>query len=200
MSPVRSWFALAMLGASVLATSSCATLQEIVALRNVDFSLDRVSDLRLAGIDLARIRTYDDLSFTDAGRLVLAVSQKRLDMDFQLHLLAENPADNTTDARLVKLDWILLIQDRETLTGVFDGDVRLPPGEPTDVPITIRMNLVEFFDGSAQELLELALSLAGEGGEPKDVALRATPTINTPLGPMRYPQPITILNRRVGGA
>ena len=200
MSPVRSWFALAMLGASALATSSCATLQEIVALRNVDFSLDRVSDLRLAGIDLARIRTYDDLSFTDAGRLVLAVSQKRLDMDFQLHLLAENPADNTTDARLVKLDWILLIQDRETLTGVFDGDVRLPPGEPTDVPITIRMNLVEFFDGSAQELLELALSLAGEGGEPKDVALRATPTINTPLGPMRYPQPITILNRRVGGA
>ncbi len=199
MSPVRPWFALAMLGTSALATSSCATLQEIVALRNVDFSLDRVSDLRLAGIDLARIRTYDDLSFTDAGRLVLAVSQKRLDMDFQLHLLAENPADNTTDARLVKLDWTLLIQDRETLTGVFDGDVRLPPGQPTDVPITISMNLVEFFDGSAQELLELALSLAGEGGEPKDVALRATPTINTPLGPMRYPQPITILNRRVGG-
>jgi hypothetical protein len=188
-----------MLGASALATSSCATLQEIVALRNVDFSLDRVSDLRLAGIDLARIRTYDDLSFSDAGRLVLAVSQKRLDMDFQLHLLAENPADNTTDARLVKLDWTLLIQDQETLTGVFDGDVRLPPGEPTDVPIAIRMNLVEFFDGSAQELLELALALAGEGGEPKDIALRATPTINTPLGPMRYPQPITILNRRVGG-
>ena len=198
MSPVRSWFALAMLGASALATSSCATLQEIVALRNVDFSLDRVSDLRLAGIDLARIRTYDDLSFTDAGRLVLAVSQKRLDMDFQLHLLAENPADNTTDARLVKLDWILLIQDRETLTGVFDGDVRLPPGEPTDVPITIRMNLVEFFDGSAQDLVELALSLVGQGGEPKEVALRASPVVETPIGPIRYPQPITILSRRVG--
>jgi hypothetical protein len=186
--------------AALLATSSCTTLQQIVALRNVEFSLDRVSNLRLAGIDLARIRSYDDLSFTDAGRLVSAVSRNRLDLDLQLHLLAENPADNTGDARLVKLDWTLLLQDRETLTGVFDGDVLLPPGQPMDVPITVSMNLVEFFDGSAQDLLELALSLVGEWGEPKDISLRATPTINTPLGPIRYPQPITILSRQVGGA
>ncbi len=200
MPPLRSWLALGMSFAALLATSSCTTLQQIVALRNVEFSLDRVSNLRLAGIDLARIRSYDDLSFTDAGRLVSAVSRNRLDLDLQLHLLAENPADNTGDARLVKLDWTLLLQDRETLTGVFDGDVLLPPGQPMDVPITVSMNLVEFFDGSAQDLLELALSLVGEWGEPKDISLRATPTINTPLGPIRYPQPITILSRQVGGA
>jgi hypothetical protein len=62
----------------------------------------------------------------------------------------------------------------------------------------VRLNLVDFFEGSAQDLLELALSLSGQGGEPKSVALRATPIIDTPLGPMRYPRPITIVNAEAG--
>jgi hypothetical protein len=97
------------------------------------------------------------------------------------------------------MDWTLLLQERETLSGVFENEVLLAPGQPTDIPITISLNLVEFFEGGAQDLLELALSIAGQGGAPKDVALRAIPMVDTPLGPIRYPQPITILNREVGG-
>jgi len=170
----------------------------MAALTNVDFSLDRVSDLRLAGIDLGHVDSFADLGFADAARLAQAISEQMLPLDFRLHLLAENPAENTTDARLIRMDWTLLLQERETLSGVFEGNVLLPPGEPTDVPITVSMNLVDFFDGSAQDLLELALSLTGQGGAPKEVALRATPVVDTPLGPMRYPQPITILSRNVG--
>jgi len=83
----------------------------------------------------------------------------------------------------IDLGRVRSFQDRETLSGVFDGDVLLRPGQPTDVPITISLNLVDFFEGSAQDLLELALSLAGQGGAPKDVALRATPVIDTPWDP-----------------
>jgi hypothetical protein len=178
--------------------SACATLQQMAALRNVEFTLDRVSDLRLAGIDLGRVDSFDDLGLGDAGRLALAVSQRRLPLDLRLHLMAENPEGNTTDARLVRMDWTLLLQDRETLSGVFDGNVLLPPGQPTDVPVDISLNLVEFFEGSARDLVELALSLSGQGGAPKNVALRATPVVDTPLGPMRYPRPITIVSREVG--
>lgn len=194
--PFSSRLALAAL--LVLASSSCATLEQFAALRNVDFALDRVSDLRLAGIDIGSIRSFDDLSFIDAGRLVLAVSRNELPMAFQLHLLAENPADNATDARLLQMDWTLLLQDRETLSGLFDREVLLPPGQPTDVPLTIGLNLIDFFDGSAQDLFELALSIADQGGTPKEIALRATPVVQTPLGPIRYPQPITIISREVG--
>lgn len=182
-----------------LALSGCATLQQMAALRNVDFALDRLSDVELAGIDLSQIRSFSDLGYADAARLTLAVTRNELPLAFQLHLLAENPAENTTTARLVQMDWTLLLQDRETLSGVFDGDVQLPPGQPIDVPIAMSLDLLEFFDGSAQDLLELALSLTGQGGSPKEVSLRATPTINTALGPMRYPRPITIASREVGG-
>ena len=75
----------------------------------------------------------------------------------------------------------------------------LRPGAPTDVPITISLDLVDFFEANARDLVELALSLSGRGGAPKEVALRATPVVDTPLGPIRYPEPITIVSREVGG-
>jgi hypothetical protein len=182
----------------LLGVVGCATLQQFAALRSVDFSLDRVSSPRLAGIDLQQVRSYEDLGYADAARLALALVQESLPMDFRLHLRAENPTDNSTEARLMRMDWTLLLQDRETVSGVFEEEVLLPPGQPQDIPLLISLDLVDFFEGSAQDLLELALSIAGQGGAPKEVALRASPMVDTPLGPIRYPTPITILSREVG--
>ena len=189
---------IALLGMVLLGAAGCATLQQIAALRNVDFSVDRLTDVRLAGIDLARVRSYSDLGMVDAGRLALAVSEGTLPLEFQLHLTAENPADNSVDARLVRMDWTLLLQGRETLSGVFANEMLLPRGQPTNVPIMIGLDLLDFFQGSARDLVNLALSLSGTGGAPTDVTLRATPTIETALGPIRYPRPITIVSRSVG--
>ena len=185
--------------AVLLAFGGCATLQQIAALRDVDFSIDRVADVRLAGIDLGRVRSYSDLSAADAGRLALAVSQRELPMSFDVHVRALNPEDNSVDARLVRLDWTLLLQERETLSGTFADETVLPRGEPVDVPIGVSLDLIDFFEGSARDLFELAMDIAGRGGEPTDVTLRAVPTVDTALGPIRYPRPITIVSREVGG-
>jgi hypothetical protein len=182
-----------------LATSSCATLQQIAALRDVDFSVDRLSGVRLAGVDLARVRSYSQLSVTEAARLATAVSQRTLPMDFTVHLMAVNPEDNSVDARLVRMDWTLLLQDRETLSGTFADETILRRGQPTDVPIDVSLDLLDFFQGSAQDLFALALSIADPNAPPTEVALRATPTVDTALGPIRYPRPITIVSRDVGG-
>jgi hypothetical protein len=185
--------------AGVLALSGCATLQQIAALRDVDFSVDRLSDVRLAGVDLGRVRSYSQLSVTEAARLASAVSQRTLPMDFTVHLSALNPEDNSVDARLVRMDWTLLLQDRETLSGTFADETVLPRGRPTDVPIDVSLDLLDFFQGSAQDLFDLALSIADPNAPPTEVALRATPTVDTALGPIRYPRPITIVSRDVGG-
>jgi hypothetical protein len=182
--------------ATVLA--GCATLQQLVALRDVDFDIDRVSEVRLAGIDLSNVRSYRDLGVADVGRLTLAVSRGELPMDFRLHLTATNPADNSADARLVRMDWTLLLQQRETISGVFADETLLRRGQPTDVPIAMSLDLIDFFEGSAQDLVELALSLSGQGGAPKEVTLRATPSVDTSLGPISYPRPITIVSREIG--
>ncbi len=181
-----------------LASAGCTTIRGVAALRHVDFSLDRVSDVRLAGVALERIRSYQDLSVGEIAQLGVAVARENMPLDFLLHIQAENPADNSVTAQLVRLDWTLLLQRRETISGSVDKSYALRPGVPQDVPIAMHLDLTDFFEGSAKDLVELALNLAGQGGEPKEITLRGTPTVDTPLGPIRYPEPITIASRRVG--
>lgn len=177
---------------------SCQTLQEIANLRDVRFAVDRVAGAQLAGIDLSRVRSYEDLNATDVLRLTRAAAEQRLPLSFVLHLTAENPSTNSVPARMVQMDWTLLLEDRETVSGTFNENVVLPPGEPTGIPISIRLDLVEFFGENLRDLVELALAVSGEGGQPKQVKLQAIPTIETTLGPIRYPQPITIVARELG--
>ena len=149
-------------------------------------------------MDLGRVRSYDDLSPTDVLRLGRAAASQTAPLAFTLHLAAENPPSNSVTARMVQMDWTLLLEDRETVSGTFNDNIAPPPGEPTDVPISIRLDLVEFFGNNLRDLVELALAVSGEGGQPKEVKLQAVPTIETPIGPIRYPQPITIVNQAVG--
>jgi hypothetical protein len=193
--PAR-WLELAALTALL---AGCATLQQIAALRHVDFAIDRASGARLAGIELSRVRSYNDLTPAQVASLGVSLARRELPLAFQLHLRAENPAENSVTARLLEMDWWLLIDNRETVSGTLVRSFELPPGQPRDIPLEIRLDLLEFFDDQARDMVELALAVAGAGGAPKRVAVRASPTIDTAIGPIRYPQPITIVSREVGG-
>lgn len=177
----------------------CAALQQLAALRHVAFSLAGVQDGRLAGVPLARIASYRDLTATDMARFALAVANGEMPLEFRLDVLADNPAENRTTATLVRLAWTLLLDDKETINGVLDTTYTLPAGEPVILPLRMRLNLVDFFEGSAESLVNLAAGLAGVRADPARITLRAVPTIETPLGPISYPTPITIVSRTVGG-
>ena len=60
--------------------------------------------------------------------------------------------------------------------------------------------MLQFFDGPAQTLVDLAASVAGVSATPTRIAIRAVPTIDTPIGRIAYPTPITIVSRTVGGS
>ena len=106
---------------------------------------------------------------------------------------------NNVTATLVRLAWSLHLNDRETVSGTLDTTLTFPPGQPTTFPMRMQLNLIEFFDGPAEGLVDLAASVAGLSSDPTRIALRAVPTINTPLGRISYPTPITIVSRTVGG-
>jgi hypothetical protein len=193
----RTVFFFLILAAAGLATG-CQTLKEIANLRNVDFSLDRLSNVDLAGVRLDGVRTYRDLSAGDVFRLTTAVAKRELPLRFNLHVAATNPASNPVAARLVRMDWTLFLEERETISGVIDQPRTLEPGQVVDIPVAIDLELIRFFDQNVQDLVDLALSLSGEGGASKQIRLQAVPVIDTALGPIRYPDPIVIVNREVG--
>lgn len=174
----------------VLAVTGCATLQGIIALQHVDFRLAGAEGTRLAGIDVARIPRYEDVSAADLLRLGAALGQGRLPVETILRVEASNPADNV-EARLVRLEWTLLLDDRETVSGAVDDEVHLPAGVTTDVPVRVELDLLRFFDEQLPALVDLAVALSGSGDRQR-VELQVLPTVETAIGPIRYPEPIRI--------
>lgn len=189
-----------LLAAVLLTVPACQTLREVANLREVDFRIDRVARARLAGVDLSRIRSYEDVRPQDMTRFLAAMAGGEAPLEFVLHLNAENPRENGVSARLVEMDWTLLLDDTETVSGTFDQNIAIGPGQTQDIGIPIQLDLFRFFDRSARDLVELAAAVSGQGGaEPKRISLRAQPTIQTPLGAIRYPRPITVEVAEVGG-
>mgnify|MGYP001824933317 CR=1 FL=1 len=192
MSRYRRGSAVLLLLAVVL--GGCATLQQLAALRSVSFAIDSIVGGKLAGVDLSNVGTATDLGTLDAARVAASVAGGNLPLEFVVNVSAENPADNSTAAEMVRLEWTLLLDDRETIAGIIDDRVLLPPGEPQIIPVAVQLDLMEFFAGAAPELLGLALRFAGAESEAAEVKLRAVPTVNTPLGTIDYPATITIVS------
>ncbi len=190
--PVRRMLQLVLISVTGVAVSGCATFQEIANVARLDFRLDRLSGLRLAGVDLRSVDAYGDLSPVDVGRIALAVSRDELPVEFVLDIEAVNAGADARRARLTRMDWTLLLEGRETVTGRIDREYVVEAGSTTTIPVPVAFDLIEFFDGNAGDLAELVLSLADAGGSPKNVALRAVPTIDTSFGSFRYPEPILI--------
>ena len=193
------WVQLLVLSFLVLSVSGCATIQEVSNLRKVNFQLDRVAETQLAGVEVGSLRSYEDLSATNVLRLGSALSKGEMPLSFNLHVQATNPESNSVDARLTQMDWTLLLEDKETVSGQFDQEVVLPPGQPQDVSFRVELDLVRFFDDNLKGLVNLASAISGDAPS-QNIKLRVQPTVNTMLGPVKYPSPITVVSKEVGGS
>ncbi len=182
----------------LLGTASCAVLQQAAALTRVNFALTGVRAGRLAGVDISRLTSYRDITPTDAARLALGIARGTLPLEFTVPVSAHNPAGNGVAASMVRFGWTLDLDGREALSGSLDSLITIPAGGTVEIPLTMRVDLVEFVGGSAEALARIALATAGANADPTMVRLRATPVIDTPIGPISYPEPITIVSQSVG--
>jgi len=175
----------------------CTTLREVSNLRKVNFQLDRVADTELGGVRMENLQSYQDLSGSDVLRLGSALSKGEMPLSFNLHVQATNPESNSVNARLTQMDWTLLLQDKETVSGQFDQEVVLPPGEPKPLSFRVELDLVRFFDDNLRGLVNLASAISGEA-PPQTIKLRVRPSVNTAFGPFSYPSAITVVSAEVG--
>src|SRR5688572_20945903 len=95
----------ALLLAPALAAPGCATLGRLAQVPRVQFHIDRVSDGRVAGIAIDRVRRAADLRPTDLLRVGDAVRRGRVPLAFDLHVGAVNESDNRYDLHLERLEW-----------------------------------------------------------------------------------------------
>lgn len=186
---MRHWpFVMLALAAGL---SGCATLRQMAALRHVTFAFDRMSDVVVAGIPVGPGADYSRIGPADLARLAAAVVEGRVPLGFIAHVAATNPAENDVTARLTSMSWTLFVEDRRTVEGYMAAVIPIQPGTTTDVPLTVELDLREFWEGGARDLFEIATGIAG-GANAKPLRLELVPWVETDIGRIRYPAPITV--------
>jgi hypothetical protein len=182
---------------AILFFAGCQNLQELAQLKNVKFEIDSLSNGDLVGIDLSNKTSLRDVNALDVLKLTQAFSNKQVPLGFTLHVGAENPAGSPIQAKLMQMEWALFVQNKQVLTGLFDQPVAMPAGQRVDVPIRVQFNVYEFIQSNASSIFDLARSTSNGGSGGLDLRLSARPTIQTPLGPFKFPQFVDIVRRTV---
>jgi hypothetical protein len=142
---------------------------------------------------------------SDALSLTSAFARKQLPVAFTLNVDAKNPntksSMSTGAATLDNLEWRLIIDDKPTINGGLAQPVTLPGnGKTTTVPLSVGMDMYSFFaDKGYDGIVNLALALGGQKGSTSRVKLDAQPTVSTPIGPITYPNRITIVDASFSG-
>lgn len=172
------------LALTVLAVQGCTTLRQIAALRAVDFALERIHGVRIAGVLVDRLRDGRDLRPEDMLRIAMAVQRGRVPLELVADVEAYNPRDSEVSARLVKMAWGLFLRDRQTVRGLVDRDFVVAPGDSVTIAVPVELDLYEFFREDARDLRDLAVGLADDDRAAEIVRLAIRPTLTTPVGPI----------------
>jgi hypothetical protein len=186
---------------------SCNVFKEVsntlANISKLQFQIQNVTGLRVAGIDVSGKSRISDFSLTDGLKLTNAFATKSFPAIFILNLGALNPNDGKnpgtkqTSATITSIDYRLIIDDVPTIAGDIDAPITVPgSGETTIIPLRMSLDLFQFFGNKGYEgVANLALALGGANKSPARVKLDIKPTVKTSIGPIGYPARITVIDK-----
>jgi len=181
--------------------TSCSVYQAFANVSRLKFKIASVADFKIVNIPIENKRSLNDFHSVDALKLSAGFISGKLPAEFTIKIDAKNPNDGTggypsTDIALEAFPYTLYIDDKETISGDIASSVIVPGiGESTVISIRIGLDLIQFFkDKGYDQIINLALALGGKNGAASRIKLKAQPVIGTPLGNIKYPGEITIVD------
>lgn len=183
-------------------TSSCSVYETMVNLSRLKFKLGAVNNFTVGGVNISNKKSLQDFNPLEVVNLTAVIASGKLPASFTLNVEAKNPNDGSggypkTDATLKAFPWRLEIDDVETISGNIGTPVSVPGiDQITNIPLTMNIDLIEFFGNKGYEnLLNLALALGGQQGSSSKLSLYARPTVSSPLGDIKYPSELKIVDQ-----
>lgn len=186
----------------ILLFSSCSIYKTVMNVTRLKFKVSNVDQFKVNGISIADKQKLTDFNAGEILGLTTKVASGQLPVSFTLNIEAKNPNDGSggypkTDITLKSFPFKLFLNNKETISGNISGPMTIPgKGENSLIPLTIEMNLIQFFkDKGLNEIIDLALNLGGVKKTTSQIKLTAKPLLGTPIGDLDYPGEITILDK-----
>ena len=188
--------------ALIFITTNCSVYKTVVNLSRLQFKLGEVNNFTVNGINISNKKSLQNFNALEIISLTQVIASGKLPASFTLNVEAKNPNDGTggypqTNATLKEFPWRLEIDDVETIAGNIGTPVTIPgTGEVQNIPLAMNIDLMDFFGNRGLEnLVNLALTLGGQQGTSSKLALFATPTVTSPIGDMKYPGELKIVEQ-----
>ena len=175
---------------SALFIFGCSTLNKVVNtisdFDKIQFKLGNVQNFALCNVQISNIKSISDVSITDGLKLTQAFASKSFPTNFTLELVAHNPNKKSNnnnksfDAIIKSIDWILLLDDKETINGRVSSPITIPTAsQNTIIPISIGLDLYKFFgEKGYNDIVNLAFALGGVNGSAARVKLKLKPEVS----------------------
>ena len=171
-------------------------------LSKLKFKLGSVDNFKAGNVLITQKSKLSDFNAADVLKLTSQVISGNFPVTFTVNVLAKNP--NTSNANpstskitLESFPWSLYINDKKTISGNISKPIDVPAVESsTLIPIEMSLDMLEFFKGEGlNNLINLALSLGGAKGSATNLKIIAEPVLGTTLGKLKYPEPLTIVDK-----
>ncbi|MBR6251271.1 MAG: hypothetical protein IKR17_08785 [Bacteroidales bacterium] len=185
----KRYLILVVLVASLMV--ACTSMNELVAFSKCDFNFKSVTDVRLANLDVSRLRNYSEMSPIDAIQLVSALGSGKLNLDLTVNVNARN--NNPTKASLSGFDYILWIDDVQMLDGSMEQQFDIQPGASVNMPMRFSIDLWKVLRSESRDkILNFGFGLATKNADVSRVKLSLKPYLRVGDTVTKFPSYITI--------
>jgi hypothetical protein len=198
--------------ATTIIITSCSVFNSLMNtisdLESIQFKLGKANNFAINNVDISNKKSISDVSISDVLSLTQAVKNKSLPVTFTLNVLAQNPNTKTAntkhsslDAVLSRFDWILYIDDKETINGTVSTPITIPSGgQSANIPVGIGLDLMKFFGNKGyDDIINLVMAVGGANGSASRLKLKIKPSVSIAGFPISYPNYITVVDKEFRG-
>ena len=169
--------------------ASCDVVNQInqtAQLAKCKFNLAGLSNVTVSGISIESNMKVSNLNAVQALQITQAVARKSLPVTFNVGVKVDNP--NSKTAGMNRMDYILMLDGKEMITGAFSEKISIPGGSTQTVAVPITVDLFKVFSNeNSDAIVNIAMKLGGNKTNPSKLSMKLKPYVEVGGRSLSYP-------------
>lgn len=164
-------------------------IKGIANLVNCEYSLNNVSNVSVAGVDVKKV-AGGQIGVADVAKLAASIINKQIPLAMDFNVGIKNPTE--TNAMLSVMDWIVNVQNTQLAQGSTTNSYKISAGRTSTVPLSVATDMYRIFSKDGIESLKGFASSFKSDGTSSKVGIKVRPSLNVGSQVLKTPNYITI--------
>lgn len=166
----------------------CGIISQVKRLSKCSFEYEKVENFSFAMVSLDKVKSADEISLSDAAKIITAITGKTAEISFDVKIKAYNP--NKKPVSVDNVDYIIMLEDKDLAYGNLNKKFTIPAKGSTLISIRVKMNALKVINLSTiKNVYLLYQNITGKNStNTSKLTVKVKPTINN----YTFPSYITI--------